>query len=102
MLALLGLTLALLLTAALTHAEFRASLYEITLSNGMDVLVSPEMYEEVVQQFEMSEDPDLLKRWDQATLTVVRAERPNEWRFLARSLGRDPSASRRRRKPMKA
>jgi len=102
MLALLGLTLVLLLTAALIHAEFRASLYEITLSNGMDVLVSPEMYEEVVQQFEMFEDPDLLERWDRAALTVVRAERPSEWRFLARSLGRDPSANRRRREPVNA
>ena len=100
MLALLGLTLALLLTAALIHAELRASLYEITLSNGMDVLVSPEMYEEIVQQFEMFDDPDLLKRWDQAVLTVLRVERPNEWRFLARSLGRDPSASRHRREPV--
>jgi hypothetical protein len=88
--------------AVLVHAELRASLYEITLSNGMEVLVSPEMYEEIVHQFGMFDDPDLLKRWDQATLTVVRAERPNEGRFLARSLGRDPAASRRRREPVNA
>ena len=41
MLALLGLTLALLLTLALIHAELHASLYEITLSNGMEVLRQP-------------------------------------------------------------
>ncbi len=102
MLALLGLTLAVLLTAAIIHAELRASLYEITLSNGMNVLVGPEMYEEIVEQFEMFNDPDLLRGWDQAALTVVRVERPNEWRFLARSLGRDLSASRRRREPVNA
>ena len=102
MLALLGLTLALLLTAAFIHAELRASLYEITLSNGMEVLVSPEMYEEIVQQFEMFDDPDLLKRWDQAVLNVLRVERPNEWRFLVRSLEQDPSASRQRRESVNA
>jgi hypothetical protein len=102
MLALLGLTLALLLTAALIHAELRASLYEITLSNGVEVLVSPEMHEEIVQQFAMSDDPDLLRRWDQAALTVLRVERPNEWRLLARLLRRDTSGSRRPRESVNA
>jgi hypothetical protein len=102
MLPLLGLTVALLLTAALIHAELHASLYEITLSNGMEVLVSPEMHGEIVQQFAMFDDPDLVRRWDQAALTVLRVERPNEWRFLVRSLGRDTSASRRRRESVNA
>jgi hypothetical protein len=97
MLALLGLTLALLLTAALIHADIHASLYEVTLSNGKEVLVGLEMYEEIMQHFAMLNDPDVLRRWDQAILSVVRAERPNEWRFLVRSLGWDTSVSRRRR-----
>ena len=102
MFALLGVTLGLLFITVLIHAELRASLYEITLSNGMDLLVSPEMYGEIVRQFEMFDDPDLLKRWDQAALNVLRVERPNEGRFLARSLGQDMSAGRRQREPVDA
>ena len=102
MFAFLGFTLALLFTAALIHAELRASLYEATLSNGINVLVSPGMYEEIVRQFEMFEDPDLLRRWDQAVLNVLRVERPNERKFLARSLGQDASASRRQRESVNA
>jgi hypothetical protein len=102
MLALLGLTCALLLATAIIHAEFRASLYEITLSNGMEVLVTPEMHGEIVQQFEIFDDPDLSRRWDQAVLSILRAERPNEWRFLARSLARDPLAGPYRRQAVNA
>jgi hypothetical protein len=102
MLALLGLTIAILFMAAIIHAELRASLYEITLSNGMDVLVSREMYEEIVRRFEMFDDPDLLQRWDQAVVNVLRAERPNEWRFVVRSLRQDASAGWLRRESVNA
>jgi hypothetical protein len=100
MLTLLGLTLALVLMAAFIHAELRACLYEITLSNGLEVLVNPEMYEEIGRRFQMLDDPDLLRRWDRAVLNVLRAERPNEWRFLVRSLRQDTSPSRHHHEPL--
>jgi hypothetical protein len=83
MLALLGLALALVLIVALIYAELHSAWYEVTLSNGIEVLVNPEMHEEIVRRFQMSNEPDVLKRWDEAVLSVLRLERPAEWEFLA-------------------
>ena len=86
MLILLGLTVTTIITAAYIHSELRSTWFGLTLSNGMEVLVSPEMYEGVVRRYQASGEPDAWKRWDQSVLGVLRAERPNEWRFLARAL----------------
>jgi hypothetical protein len=83
MLALFGLALALVLVVAFIHAEIRSAWYEITLSSGIDVLVDPEMYEEIVRRYQMSDEPDSWKRWDEAVLSDLRMERPTEWEYIA-------------------
>jgi hypothetical protein len=94
MLGLLGLALTFLAVAAYLHFELRSSLYGVTLSNGLEVLVSPELYREIVHQYRTLDEPDATKRWDQAVLKVIRPRRPKEWRFLVRSLGQQfPSES---------
>jgi len=102
MLAILGLTIALILITVLAHSSLHSAFYGITLSNGVDVLVSPEMYREIVRQYKIGDEPDELERWDQAVLDVLRPERPNEWKYLVRSLGYKVSgeihATRRRRR----
>jgi hypothetical protein len=89
MLATLGLTLGLILIMAAVHSELRSASYGVTLSNGVEVLVGPEMYREIVKRYRSLEEhePDDWTRWDRAILEVLRFERPNEWKFLARSLG---------------
>jgi hypothetical protein len=82
MLALLGLALALTLIFAFIYTEVRLAWYEIRLSSGIGVLVSPEMHEEIVSRFQMSKEPDVWKRWDEAVLSVLRLERPAEWEYL--------------------
>jgi hypothetical protein len=82
MLAVLGLALALVLIVASIHAELGAAWYEIPLSSGIDVLVSPETHEEIVRRFQMSNERDAWKRWDEAVLSVLRFERPTEWEYL--------------------
>jgi hypothetical protein len=82
MLALLGLALALILIFAFIYTELRLAWYEIRLSSGIDVLVSPELHEEIVFRFQMSKEPDAWKRWDEAVLSVLRFERPAEWEYL--------------------
>ena len=82
MLAFLGLALALILIFWFTYAALGAAWYEIMLSSGIDVLVSPEMYEEIVRRFQRSNEPDAWKRWDEAVLSVLRLERPAEWEYL--------------------
>jgi hypothetical protein len=83
MLALLGLTLALVLLFAFIYTELRSAWYEITLSSGIEVLVDAEMYEEIVRRYQMSDEPDSWKRWDEAVLSDLRTERPTEWEYLA-------------------
>jgi hypothetical protein len=58
MLALLGLAIALFLVIAFIKAEIRSAWPEMTLSNGVEVLVNPEMHREIVRRFRMSDDPD--------------------------------------------
>jgi hypothetical protein len=93
---LLGFTAALFLATAFIWVEVRAAWYEITLSNGNAVLVSPEVYEEINRQFQIFNNPDSLKRRDHAVLNVLRVERPKEWRLLVRSLEQEAAATRRR------
>jgi hypothetical protein len=82
MLALLGLAVALILMGAFIYAELHSAWYEITLSSGIDVLVSPEMHEEMVRRFQISKGPDTWELWDEAVLSVLRFERPAEWEYL--------------------
>jgi hypothetical protein len=78
--------------AVVFHRETRQAHHGLTLSNGLDVLVSPSEYEEILLRFErLRSSPTGLElddeqRWDDAILGVIRANRPMEWRFLARSL----------------
>jgi hypothetical protein len=87
-----GLTCALILIAAAVHSELRSASYGIVLSNGVEVLVNPEMYREVLCLYRVMDDPDEWARWDQAVLDILRPERPLEWKFLVRSLGYQVSA----------
>jgi len=87
MLALLGLSVASLLVIAYVYTELRSTWFAVTLSNGLDVLVNPEMYKKVVRRYAMIDEPDVWKRWDQAVLSVLRVARPREWEFLVRALG---------------
>jgi hypothetical protein len=89
MLALVGLGLGFILATVLIRAELRSAWYEVALSNGMNVLVDPEMYEDILRRFRMSEEPDPAKRWDQTVLSVLRARRPREWEYLMRSLAQE-------------
>jgi hypothetical protein len=99
----IALTLALIMVAAAVHSELRSASCGIALSNGVEVLVSPEMYREIVHQYRTMDEPDDLKRWDQAVLDALRPERPNEWKYLVRTLGyqvaTEGHATRRRRQP---
>jgi hypothetical protein len=87
MLLFLGLTFAIISIAAAIHHELRSAAYGIELSNGIEVLVSPEMYRDIVHQYRTLDEPEDWKRWDQAVLDVLRPGRPREWKFLAQSLG---------------
>jgi hypothetical protein len=104
MLVAIGLTFALILIAAAIHSELRSASYGIGISNGMEVLVSPEMFREIVHQYRTLDEPDDWKRWDQAVLEVLRPERPREWKYLAQALGYQVSgeglAVHRRRHPV--
>jgi hypothetical protein len=86
-LALLGVALASILFVAYIRHELRTAYYGITLSNGVDVLVSPEMYREILQRYGTLDDPDDGRRWDRAVLEVMRPVRPLEGRFLLETLG---------------
>jgi hypothetical protein len=86
MLTLLGVALtSTLLWAALRH-DLRIAYHGITLSNGVDVLVSPEMYREVLSRYGTLDEPDAARRWDRAVLDVLRPVRPLEWRFWVETL----------------
>src|SRR5258707_8390419 len=87
MLLFLGLTVAIIAIAAAIHYELRSAAYGIELSNGVEVLVSPEMYRDIVHQYRTLDEPDGWKRWDQAVLDALRPGRPQEWEFLPQSLG---------------
>jgi len=88
----LSLAVASILIVTFVRHTIRTAWYGVTLSNNVDVLVSPSMYEEIIERFRTSDVPDPEERWDRAILSVIRAERPHEWRFLARTLGREKSA----------
>src|SRR4051794_40575323 len=102
----LGLTVALIVIAAALHSEIRSALYGVVLSNGVEVLVSADMYREIVRQYRILDDRDDWNRWDQAVLDVLRPTRPQEWKFLVRSLGYQVAAeglgTRRRRHTVNA
>jgi len=83
----LVLALGLILIGAAIHFELRSAYYGVSLSNGIEVLVTPEMYRAIVTRYRSGEESEALERWDEAILEVLRPERPNEWKFLVRSLG---------------
>jgi hypothetical protein len=86
MLALLGVALtSILFWAAFCH-ELRTACHGVTLSNGVEVLVSPEIYREVLRRYGTLDEPDDARRWDRAVLDVMRPVRPLEWRFLVETL----------------
>jgi len=93
----LGLTVTLILMIAFAHLELRSALCGITLSNGVEVLVSPEVYAEIVYQYGTYTSSDYWNRWDQAVLKVLRLTRPNECRYLALTLGQSTRAKARSR-----
>jgi hypothetical protein len=87
-----GLTLGLIALCAAIRHELRSASYGVALSNGVEVLVSQETYGSIVRRYRAKNGSDDLARWDDAILEVLRPERPNEWRFLVRSLGYRVSA----------
>jgi hypothetical protein len=82
-----GLILLLIVIAWAIRHELRSALYGVALSNGVEVLVSQAMYGSIVRRYRAADGADDLVRWDQAILDTLRPERPNEWKFLVRSLG---------------
>jgi hypothetical protein len=102
MVILLGLVVVLILVVAFIHAEIRSAWCEIRLSNGVDVLVSPELCREIMQRFEMSDEPDVSQRWNQAVLAALHAERPQERSFLIRELELRQGTQRRPQYPVNA
>jgi hypothetical protein len=87
MLMLFALTLASIVVVAAVVYEIRSALFGLELSNGVEVLVSREMYWSVVRRYQMDDEPDHKLRWDHAVLDAIRPVRPQEWRYLVRSLG---------------
>jgi hypothetical protein len=87
MLVILGSTLSLILIGAAVYYEIRTAVCGIALSNGVEVLVSPEMYREILHRYQMGDLDDEREQWDQAILDVLRPVRPREWKYLARTLG---------------
>jgi hypothetical protein len=81
------LTLAVIVVALAVRYELRSALYELPLSNGVPVLVNQKTYGLIVRRFQTETEPDDLIRWDGVVLDTLRPERPQEWRFLVRSLG---------------
>jgi hypothetical protein len=94
MLVILGSTLSLVLVGALIYSEIRSAVCGITLSNGVEVLVSSEMYREILYQYRTLDLDDDRERWDQAILDVLRPVRPREWKYRARTLGYHVSGER--------
>jgi hypothetical protein len=92
----ISLTLTLILIALFVDAELRSSLCGIALSNGVEVLVGREIYEEIIRQTRTIDGRVDWKRWDRAILEAIRLERPIESRFLARTLGRRIPETKRR------
>jgi hypothetical protein len=91
MLTLLGVALSSILFWAVLRHELRTAYHGITLSNGIEVLLSPEMYREVLTLYGRLDEPDNARRWDLAVLDVMRPSRPREWRFLVGTLEVDLS-----------
>src|SRR4051812_18913618 len=89
MVASIGVMLALILLGSWLCREIGSASVEVTLSNGVDVLVSPEMYRAILHQYGTLDGPDHRSRWDQAVLMVMRPVRPRESRFLLGTLGDD-------------
>jgi hypothetical protein len=87
MLLAIGLTLAVIVVVLAVRYELRSALYEVPLSNGVPVLVNQETYGSIVRRFQTETEPDDLIRWDDAVLDTLRPQRPQEWKFLVRSLG---------------
>jgi hypothetical protein len=94
MLVVLVLAFGLIALGAAIHFELRSASCGVVLSNGVEVLVSPETYRTIVARYRSEgrpvheSEPEALRRWDRAVLDVLHLERPNECRFLVRSLGR--------------
>jgi len=72
---------------AAIQSALRSACCGITLSNGVEVMVSPETYRAIMDRYRTQDEPDASIRWDHAVLDILRPDRPNEWRFLVRSLG---------------
>jgi hypothetical protein len=95
-----GLAFGLIALGAAIQFELRSACCGVVLSNGVEVMVSAEMYRSIVARYRsqggsdpepalgLELEPEPWQRWDRAVLDVLRLERPNEWRFLVRSLGR--------------
>ena len=87
MLMLFALILGSIVVVAAIVYEIRSALFGLALSNGVEVLVSREMYWSIVRRYQMDDEPDHGVRWDHAVLDVIRPVRPHEWKYLVRSLG---------------
>jgi hypothetical protein len=92
------------LAALAAYREARAAYHGLALSNGVEVLVSPETYRAIVDEYlavcaadqsagaDMASVPDDAMRWDEAVLKVMKQHRPREWRFLVESLNASAGA----------
>lgn len=87
MLVLFGLVLGSIVVVGAIVYEVRSALFGLALSNGVEVLVSREMYWAIVCRYQADTESDDRVRWDHAVLDVLRPERPYEWKYLVRSLG---------------
>ncbi len=87
MLVILGLALGSLLLVAAIHNELRNAAIEVTLSNGVSLLVNPDQHRSILWHYQMHKEADDVKGWDEAVLEFLRSERPQEWKYLVRSLG---------------
>jgi hypothetical protein len=87
MLVLCELILGSIVVGAAIFHEVRSALFGLSLSNGVEVLVSRDTYEAIVRRYQADGEPDDRVRWDDAVLDILRPDRPHEWRYLVRSLG---------------
>ena len=78
MLMLFALILVSIVVVAAIVYEIRSALFGLALSNGIEVLVSREMYWSIVRRYQMDDEPDHRVRWDHAVLDIIRPVRPHD------------------------
>lgn len=87
-----GLALTTILMGALARSGLSSACECVTLSNGVEVLVSLAAYEEIERRHATSDHREGSNRWDEAVLRVIEANRPRECHYLRETLGHDRPA----------